>query len=149
MAPIECSPSAETTASARETKSCQRDAFELQLAPMIERFVGRSSELRKFDALLADIAACGRGRLVLVTGEPGIGKTRLAEEVTRRAVGWQCAWGRSWEGPGTPAPSVPTSRETGSAGYLCTEGRRMESRSCRNPTPTVDMMALLPRRRAA
>ena len=47
----------------------------------------------------------GRGRVVLVAGEPGIGKTRLAEEAARRgaAAGMQVAWGRCHEGGGAPA----------------------------------------------
>jgi predicted ATPase len=50
-------------------------------------------------------ASAATGKLVLVSGEPGIGKTRLAEELTRRAEakGFVVAWGRSWEGEGTPA----------------------------------------------
>src|SRR5262249_35124004 len=43
-----------------------------------ELFVGRTAELGILrDALAA--AQAGRGRIVLLVGEPGIGKTRLAE----------------------------------------------------------------------
>src|SRR5215213_8650248 len=47
-------------------------------------FVGRDSELAELDAGLAD-ALAGRGRLFLLAGEPGIGKSRLAEELATRA----------------------------------------------------------------
>jgi tetratricopeptide (TPR) repeat protein len=67
-------------------------------------FVGRDPELRALDALL-DAAVVGEGNVALVSGEPGVGKTRLVEELTRRAEarGFVVAWGRSWEGEGTPA----------------------------------------------
>ncbi|MBI2935062.1 MAG: ATP-binding protein, partial [Chloroflexi bacterium] len=42
-------------------------------------FVGRDDELRRLVALLA-LAAEGRGSTVFLTGQPGIGKTRLARE---------------------------------------------------------------------
>jgi tetratricopeptide (TPR) repeat protein len=67
-------------------------------------FVGRGAEL---DALLAAVEECanGAGRAVVLVGEPGIGKTRLADELSRRAAerGFAVAWGRSWEDEGTPA----------------------------------------------
>jgi hypothetical protein len=67
-------------------------------------FVGRDHELRALDALL-DAAMAGEGNVALVSGEPGVGKTRLVEELTRRAEarGFVVTWGRSWEGEGTPA----------------------------------------------
>src|SRR4051794_32515341 len=65
---------------------------------------GRSTELEQLARLLAD-AREGAGRIALLSGEPGIGKTRLAEELSRRAAdaGFAVAWGRAWEGAGTPA----------------------------------------------
>ena len=40
-------------------------------------FVGRQSEIGELVAALDD-ALAGRGRLVMLVGEPGIGKTRIA-----------------------------------------------------------------------
>ena len=42
-------------------------------------FVGRETELAELKASLED-AISGRGRLVMLVGEPGIGKTRTAQE---------------------------------------------------------------------
>lgn len=47
-------------------------------------FVGRATDLAKLDARFA-AADEGRRQFVLVAGEPGIGKTRLATELARRA----------------------------------------------------------------
>jgi hypothetical protein len=63
--------------------------------------VGRTEQLSSLERALA-ARVNGRGRLVLLTGEPGVGKTRLAEELGRRAAGGAVAWGRCGEEPGTP-----------------------------------------------
>ena len=56
--------------------------------------LGRERELELLLEGLDGLAA-GRGRLFLLTGEPGIGKTRLADELCARASarGAVCAWG--------------------------------------------------------
>jgi eukaryotic-like serine/threonine-protein kinase len=67
-------------------------------------FVGRERELSELRASLASVAG-GRGQLFCLIGEPGIGKTRLTEEIAADAErgGAQVAWGRCWEGGGAPA----------------------------------------------
>lgn len=67
-------------------------------------FVGRSEELRILERAVAD-ATNGRPRIVLVTGEAGIGKTTLVSEVARRAEenGARIAVGRTWDGAGAPS----------------------------------------------
>src|SRR6266508_3807639 len=67
-------------------------------------FVGREAELAALSADL-DAAAGGCGGVVLLAGEPGIGKTRLAEELAAQetARGALVLWGRCWEGEGAPA----------------------------------------------
>ena len=66
-------------------------------------FLGREDELALLLAGLDD-AAAGRGRLFLVEGPDGAGKTRLADEVASRAKrrGAKVLWGRSWEPGGAP-----------------------------------------------
>jgi tetratricopeptide (TPR) repeat protein len=63
----------------------------------------RDRELAELAAGLED-AIGGRGRLVLIAGEPGIGKTALAENLAIRAVEREVRvlWGRCWEGGGAP-----------------------------------------------
>jgi DNA-binding SARP family transcriptional activator len=67
-------------------------------------FVGRESELAELTAALKD-AFAGRGRLFLLQGEPGIGKSRLAEELLGMATGRRAVVlvGRCWEAGGAPA----------------------------------------------
>jgi predicted ATPase len=56
------------------------------------------------EGILED-SASGRGRLALVSGAPGIGKTRFADQVAENARrrGMIVAWGSCWEGAGAPA----------------------------------------------
>lgn len=67
-------------------------------------FVGRDAEMVELRAGFDD-ARAGRGRLFLIRGEPGIGKTRLADALAAYATanGGIVAWGRCWEGGGAPA----------------------------------------------
>ncbi|MDP9226999.1 MAG: AAA family ATPase [Actinomycetota bacterium] len=67
-------------------------------------FVGREAEFRELRAGL-DAAVAGQGRLFLLEGEPGIGKSRLAEELMghARARGVRVLVGRCWEAGGAPA----------------------------------------------
>ncbi|MGH7778552.1 MAG: ATP-binding protein [Candidatus Binataceae bacterium] len=69
--------------------------------PLSAHFVGREAELVRMLAGL-EAAAAGRGNLVLLSGEPGIGKTRICEELDNlaRARGVPVTWGRCWEGGG-------------------------------------------------
>jgi len=66
-------------------------------------FVGRQQEMGELKAALED-ALSGRGRLVMLVGEPGIGKTRTAQELATYAGmrGAQVLWGRCYEEQGTP-----------------------------------------------
>jgi DNA-binding SARP family transcriptional activator len=67
-------------------------------------FVGRDAELAELGHTLDD-AVAGRGRLFLVSGESGVGKTRLADELASRAkeAGMTILWGRSPTLGGAPA----------------------------------------------
>ena len=66
-------------------------------------FVGRQREMETLTAALDD-ALSGSGRMVMLAGEPGIGKTRLAQELASRAesLGVQVMWGSCYEGAGAP-----------------------------------------------
>jgi predicted ATPase len=66
-------------------------------------FVGRQHEMDMLRTTLED-ALAGQGRLVMLGGEPGIGKTRTAHELATIAVqqGGQVLWGRCYEEQGAP-----------------------------------------------
>src|SRR5581483_11528065 len=46
--------------------------------------IGRERELERIEALYAEAVAARAGRVVLVSGQAGIGKTRLLDEARRR-----------------------------------------------------------------
>ncbi len=67
-------------------------------------FVGRERETEELLTGL-DQAEAGHGSLFIVEGEPGVGKTRLSEEVAVRARERRACvlWSRCWEASGAPA----------------------------------------------
>jgi len=67
-------------------------------------FVGRSRVLAALRAAV-DSAQRGVPQLVLLAGEPGIGKTALAGQAAAHASagGARVAWGAGWDGDGVPA----------------------------------------------
>ena len=72
-----------------------------QTAPLTSGFVGRVAELERMQACWRD-AQDGRPQLLLVTGEAGIGKTRLADELAAWAAhrGVTVAHARSYAAEG-------------------------------------------------
>ncbi len=69
----------------------------------MNQLIGRGHELRELEELLS-CGARGRGGLAMLVGEPGIGKTRLADAAAEVAMGmgFRVAWGRAWESGGAP-----------------------------------------------
>jgi predicted ATPase len=70
---------------------------------MADRLVGRESQFEIAGVFLDGLVA-GRGGVLLVTGEPGIGKSRFAEEIVVAAAsrGVRVARVTSWQDPGAP-----------------------------------------------
>src|SRR3954452_11970456 len=66
--------------------------------------LGRGRELSELVATF-DEARAGRGGLVLISGDPGIGKTRLARTLGEQArdAGATVALARGWDGGGAPS----------------------------------------------
>ena len=65
--------------------------------------MGRDTELAVLEAGVDD-AFAGRGRLFLLVGPEGAGKTKLADELASRAKarGAAVRWGRGWDGGDAP-----------------------------------------------
>ncbi|MFL6021317.1 MAG: BTAD domain-containing putative transcriptional regulator [Gaiellaceae bacterium] len=78
--------------------------------------VGREEELALLDAGLED-ALAGRGRLFVVVGATGSGKTQLGDEIAShaKAGGARILWGRGWDGGGAPPfwPWIQALRDAG------------------------------------
>lgn len=66
--------------------------------------VGRAEELAVLRQMLNSVSAGGTG-IIVVEGEPGVGKTRLLEEMAAEAMrrGALVVWGSGLEGDGTPS----------------------------------------------
>ena len=87
------------------------DATRLNASPSLGVFVGRQREMAGLRTMRDD-AISGQGRRVMRTGEPGIGETRVAQELAGAAgsQGMRIFWGRYYEGLGAAHPGIgPTS----------------------------------------
>ena len=69
-----------------------------------DRFIGRRDEIRQLLATLRSAQQAADARLVVITGAPGVGKTRLTQELAARArrSGCRVGTGRSWGVGGSP-----------------------------------------------
>ena len=96
-------------------------------------FVGRETQLGALKSAV-DAAELGESVLVLVAGEPGIGKTRLVAELASQ-VSARTVWATCWEGDGAPAywPWRQVVRAVGEDNEPA-HGRR--DRPARGPGPT-------------
>ena len=89
--------------SATETPIPQADTSRAADGTGRDVFVGRRHEMDVLKAALEDSLA-GNGRLVMLAGEPGIGKTRTATEFSAYSEmrGAKMLWGRCYERMGAP-----------------------------------------------
>jgi DNA-binding winged helix-turn-helix (wHTH) protein/tetratricopeptide (TPR) repeat protein len=79
-------------------------AFDSSILGVARTFVGRTRERAILVEALQN-ALEGRGGVVTLRGEAGIGKTRLLEEIAAeaRSAGARVLWGACWDAPGRPA----------------------------------------------
>ncbi len=91
----------------RAGSGAERSSWSMAIQAARWPLVGRDAEHAELRRRL-DEALAGRGSLVLLGGEPGIGKTRLTEEILQeaRARGCVCYVGHCYEMEGAP-PYVP------------------------------------------
>jgi hypothetical protein len=120
-------------------------------APRPRPLIGRDPELAELRTALRS-AQRGQGALVLLVGEPGIGKTRLAYDFAREAEaeGAQVTWGRAWEAGGAPAywPWIEAMRRFASVSAQASDAERAriaplarlipELEGCAPPPPAAD-----------
>jgi DNA-binding SARP family transcriptional activator len=115
-------------APSRETRelieSLQRAPAKLAAVPLPAydtAFVGRAAELERLRAAWAGVTTHRRHRIVLLAGEPGVGKTRLADRFAREILerGAPVLLGRCWEEPLAPfEPYAEALRQVGAAEVL-------------------------------
>lgn len=106
-------------------------AIGIRERPRSDRLVGRERELVRVQGALEAARSDGRLRTVVVTGAPGMGRTRFAREVIRqaRSLGWQVLAGAFGAGDGdSGGPFEELRRELG-VGPADTTDRREADRA--------------------
>lgn len=100
-------PDVSTSWSPHPPESLPLPDEEARAVPKRTRYVGRDAERLLLRRLL-QAGGAGQGMLAMVAGEPGVGKSRLAEEVAAEArqSGFQVLTGRCYDMQGTP-PYIP------------------------------------------
>ncbi|MFQ6025975.1 MAG: AAA family ATPase [Dehalococcoidia bacterium] len=83
--------------------SAEQAPSPLDVFPVSSGFVGRQREMAELGRALEDTLS-GHGRLVMLVGEPGIGKTRTTQELASYAEtrGVRVLWGWCYEEAGAP-----------------------------------------------
>lgn len=91
----------------------------MDVSQSAQPFVGRRRQLHELVSAAA-LGAAGQGSLILVAGEPGIGKTRLAAELADwcRQQDFGVLRAACWDGDGAPAfwPWIQVIRALAAAG---------------------------------
>jgi len=107
---LDVAPGTETRQLANQLRSEWELHQQVSAYSFPSQFVGRLAERTRLLSLLEQ-ARQGQGKLVLLMGEAGIGKTRLLEELAQAADwrGWRVVWGRADEFKITP-PYGPLSQ---------------------------------------
>jgi DNA-binding SARP family transcriptional activator len=99
-----------TPASSARPPRARRSAWDIGSG----RFVGRSHELDVLEAAWSEVVSTARPQIVVVAGHAGLGKSRLAAELSRASAdhGAHVAWGRCRPSSGVPyEPIVEALRE--------------------------------------
>ncbi|WP_101831543.1 ATP-binding protein [Frankia canadensis] len=102
--PVRRPPGPPTFAGPAEARPSERPRASAVVASRAGGLIGRAEELEVLRRAVGSAFTGGTG-LVIVEGEPGVGKTRLLEEASAEADrrGALVVWGRCLEGDGTPS----------------------------------------------
>lgn len=99
--------------------------------------VGRAEARDAIWAALGEVVETGDARVALIAGEPGVGKSRLAQWVVERAVEWGLA--RAVVTRGAERPGLSAARALGvPAGADAATTRRVLDRALAAAAPSVD-----------
>lgn len=116
--------------------------------PEPQLLAGRSEPLRRAEEVIDAASRAGTGRVILIGGEAGIGKSRLAQELIgrARAAGLRTGWG-GWEVAPSPALwawSTALDQATGQPLDLETAGNDAAAASFRQAQRVLELLAGAP-----